>query len=136
MPWTADYFGDGAYVKFSGAIKGEEIVRANSDFYAHAYKDGPRFAVFDFSETVQFDVDRTAVDRIAAQDVVAAAAVVPELTVAVVAPQMVVYGMARMWELQIGGTEWRTTIARSRSEALAWLAEQGIATDRFAVLAD
>ena len=134
MPWTADYLTDGAYMSFWGATTGDEVVRAKTHFYAQAYKAGPRFAVLDFSKIECLDVDRIAIGRVAAQDVVAAAEAVPDLAVAVVAPHPVTYGMARMWEMQVAETGWRTKVARSRPEAFAWLEEQGIATDRFAVL--
>jgi hypothetical protein len=134
MPWIADYLADGAYVKFSGATTGADIVRANTQFYAHRYIAGPRFCVFDFSAIESFEVDRTAVERVAAQDVVAAASALPDLAVAVVAPHPVSFGMARMWEAKVAETEWRTKVVRSRPEALEWLAEQGIATGRFGAL--
>ena len=134
MAWHTDYLADGAYVRFSGATTGDDIVRANTHFYEHAYKSGPRFCVFDFSDVDEFNVDRTAVERVAAQDVVAAAAALPELIVAVVAPQLAPYGMSRMWEMQVAETGWRTKVMRSRAEAFAWLEQHGIATDPFPTL--
>jgi hypothetical protein len=134
MPWIADYLADGAYVTFSGATTGADLIRANTQFYAHRYYKGPRFCVFDLSAVEHLDVNRTDIERVAAQDVVAAAAAIPNLVVAVIAPQPFSFGMARMWELQVGETEWRTKVVHSRPEALKWLTEQGIATDRFGAL--
>jgi hypothetical protein len=136
MPWAMDYHPDGAYVRFSGRTTGEDIIHANTQFYSHAYKSGPRFAVFDFSEIEQFEVDRTAIERAAAQDLVAAAAALPVLAVAIVAPQLISYGMSRMWEMQVAETGWQTKVTRSRREAFVWLEHQGISTDRFTALQD
>jgi hypothetical protein len=136
MPWTAVHLTDGAYLRFSGAVTGEELVRANMHFYRQAYKGGPRFAVFDFTDVERFHVDTTSISRIAAQDTVAAAAAIPELVVAVVAPQLLVFGMLRMWEMQVGETGWHIKVARSRAEAFSWLENEGIATERFAALQD
>jgi hypothetical protein len=86
MPWIVRYIADGAYVTFTGHTTGDDVVEANTEFYAHAYEAGPHFAVFDFSAVERFDVDATAVKRVIAQDLIAADAAVRELAVAVVAP--------------------------------------------------
>jgi hypothetical protein len=134
MPWTADYHADGAYVRFSGATTGADLVSANTQFYAHGYHKSPLFCVFDFSAIDSLDANRTDIERVAAQDVVAAAAVLPHLIVAVVAPQPFPFGMARMWEAMVSETEWDTRVVRSRAEAIDWLAGEGVATDRFSAL--
>lgn len=136
MPWTADYLPDGAYVRFSGDMTGGDLVEANADFYTREYNAGPRFAVFDFSAVEQFHVGREAIDRVVAQDHVAAMAAVRDLVVAVVAPQEFGYALARTWENQLADTPWRTLVARSQPEALAWLSRQGFAARRFGARAD
>ena len=118
-------------MRFSGVTTGDDFIRANADFYAHAQPPGLRFVVADLSAIERYEADRTDIARIADQNVALTASALPDLVVAVVAPDLVPFGMARMWEIQAWQTGWRTKIARSRSEAMAWLAEQGIAIDRF-----
>jgi hypothetical protein len=130
MPWTTDYFATGAYMRFSGVTTGDDIVRANAEFHAREYLPGRRFVVADLSGIEGYEVERTDIGRIVDHNVAVAASAMPDLVVAVVAPDLVPFGMARMWEIQTWQTGWRTKIARSRPEAMAWLAEQGIAIDR------
>jgi hypothetical protein len=131
MPWTADYFASGAHMRFSGVTTGDEILRANAEFHERVYSPGPRFVLADLSAIERLDIDRDDVSRIVDHNLGVAASAMPDLAVAVVAPDLVPFGMTRMWEIQTWQTGWRTKIARSRSEAMAWLAEQGIAIDRF-----
>jgi hypothetical protein len=132
MPWTSDYLAGGAYITFSGRTTGEEIVRAKTEAYTHAYEAGrPRFVVLDYVAVEDFDVDRADVDRTVVQDRAAASRELPDLIMAAVAPDANTYGVARMWEKQLESTPWRTTVVRSRAEALRWLTQHGV--DRVAL---
>ena len=127
MSWTTYHYADGIYVTFCGDTTGDELVRANTDFHTHARNCYPRFAVFDFSSVRRFDVDRAAMDHLIAQNLIAADAV-PELAVAIVAPEPATYYAARVWEHSVEHTAWRMRIVRSAAGALRWLSDQGITT--------
>ncbi len=132
MPWTAHYRFDGAYTAFSGRTTGDELLAAVRDFFAHRYARDPCFALFDFTGASEFDVDSIAIDRIVMEDR-RAAATMPDLSIAVVAPEAIQYGIARMWQLRLDPTPWRTTVVTSLTQALRWLSDQGFDTDRLAV---
>ncbi len=132
MPWTAAYLPDGVYTAFSGHTMGGEILAAVREFFAHSYEHGPRFALFDLTDVTEFDVDAVDIDRIVMEDR-RAAQTIHDMAIAVVAPEAVQYGIARMWELRLEPTEWRTKVVTSLAEALLWLGEEGIDAGRLTV---
>src|SRR5918992_1521857 len=73
MPWHAEYLSDGAHLRFSGRTTGDELIQANTEFYAHAYEPRLRFALFDFSAADTVDIDNEAIQHVVLQDRAAAA---------------------------------------------------------------
>lgn len=125
MPWTAHYVSDGVYTAFSGRTSAGDILAAVRDFFAHDFARGPRFALFDYTDVTEFDVDSTGVERILMHDR-NAAAVHRDVAVAIVAPAAIVYGLARMWQIRLDPTPWHTAVVTSLPEALRWLADHGV----------
>ena len=136
MPWTTDYLTAGAHIAFSGLITGDDIFRAKAEAYTREYESGLRFVVLDYEAVEDFDVDRGDVDRTVTQDRAAARGVLPDLSVVAIAPQPAAYGVARLWEAQMGSTGWRTSVVRSRAEAFDWLAKSGIPTEDLPAVLD
>jgi hypothetical protein len=118
------------YTAFYGRTPGDEVLAAVKDFFAHHYPHEPRFAVFDFSGVLQFDVESIQVERIVMEDR-RAAAMLPQLSIAVVAPEAVQDGLAR-WQLRLDPTPGRTVVVTSLGQALRWLGDEGIDAERAA----
>jgi hypothetical protein len=132
MPWTAHYVSDGVYTAFSGATTGDDILGAMKDFFTHAFSRGPRFALFDYTDVTEFDVDYVGLEYIIMEDRRAEGAH-PDVAIALVAPAAIVYGLARMWQMRLDPTPWRTIVVTSLPEALRWLGDQGIDTEHLSV---
>jgi hypothetical protein len=125
MPWTSHYVSDGVYTAFSGHIASGDILAAVRDFFAHDFAGKRRFALFDYTDVTEFDVDSTGVQRIVMHDQ-NAAAVHRDVAVAIVAPAAIVYGLARMWQIRLDPTPWHTAVFTSLPEALRWLVDHGV----------
>jgi len=125
MPWTVEYFADGAEVTYTGKISGAEILQAKADAFAHEYPRKARWVVCDFSQVQEFEIAKDDIDRIVRQDLREAARN-PELAECVIATRPYEYGLARMWEMQVDAQETRTHVARNRAEADSWLRSHGL----------
>lgn len=81
------------------------------------------YGLVDFSDIDRFAVDSAGI-REAARIDMAMAQTVGKVTVAVIAPSDIAFGMARMWEIYVHPTHWDTCVFRNRIEAESWLAAQ------------
>ena len=61
----------------------------------------------------------------------AAAAVNPDPLVAIVANSDIAYGLSRMYEALLSGTDWDVRVFRTRPEAVQWIREK--AQEKFAL---
>ena len=121
MPYQMCFTDTGADVRFSGVTTGAEIVAAKAEALAHPFGRPLGFLLFDFTGAEQFDVPTADVRRVASEDR-EYAATHPPFAIAVVAPQDLEYGLSRMWQAFVDDTPIASTVARTRAEALAWLA--------------
>lgn len=125
MPFTAEFMEDGALLCYTGRTTGTEIFQAKDGFFKHRFAGPVRWLLCDFTEVEHFAVSTSKVHRIVRQDL-AAVDSHPELAEVVIAPTPIQYGLARMWELQVEKERPRTLVARTRVEAIDWLARQGV----------
>ena len=125
MPWTTQYFPNGAALCFEGTTTGEEVYRSKVEVFAHDFPERPRFILCDFTPVDVFAVTPTDVDRIV-ELYRRAERQVTEFSVAVVAPKPLEYGLARMWEISVESAGFRTSVVHTRPEALHWLAARGV----------
>jgi hypothetical protein len=116
---------DGADVRFTGATTGDEIVGAKVDALAHFPGGTLRFLLFDLSGSERLDIPTLDVRRVARVDR-EYAETHPPFAIAVVAPDDLEYGLARMWQAFVDDTPIQSVVARSRPEALIWLAGRGV----------
>ena len=88
-----------------------------------AFERDPRIdgALIDWSEALPFKVSSTAVRHAAAIAPRPAEPSSRQFGVAIVAPQDLVFGLARMEEALASGTSWEIQVFRERASALAWL---------------
>jgi hypothetical protein len=125
MPYCAHYTPNGAHVSFTGLTTGAEIVEAKAAALAYPYADRFQYVLCDFSDADRLDVPTSAVRCAAQADRDFARAHAP-FAVAVVAPQTLTFGLSRMWQAFVDDTGIRSTVVRTREEAVGWLAELGL----------
>jgi hypothetical protein len=117
--------GRGNLIVGSGFVTSDEYVEAMRH---HLQGDPARFAGYlfslsDYSRVTRVEVDSDAVRRVAqwSRD---ATKKNQHSVVAVSAPQDLIYGLSRMWDLSLGESRWDTQIFRSRESAEAWIRER------------
>jgi hypothetical protein len=125
MPWQATYSAQGVEVRFDGIVTAQEIEAANDALYAHAYAEGLRYQLADFSAVTAINLTAADVQRLADQDqrLAPQGAVVH---IALVAPQPLTYGLGRMWQAYVETAGIDVRVCRSRAEALDWLRSRGV----------
>jgi hypothetical protein len=126
MPYEMRFTGSGADVRFSGTTTGADIVEAKAEALAHHYDGGLAFLLFDLAGADHLDIPTADVRRVAREDR-EYAETHPPFAIAVVAPHDMEYGLSRMWQAFVDDTSIVSKVARTRDEALAWLAGRGVA---------
>jgi hypothetical protein len=125
MPYLVRYTPSGADVRFTGVATGAEIVEAKALALSHRY-DGPlRFLLFDLGTADQLDIPTADVRRVAREDREYAERH-PPFAIVVVAPHDLEYGLSRMWQAFVDDTPIDSNVARTRAEAVGWLAGRGL----------
>jgi hypothetical protein len=115
--------GAGLLLRCHGALSGKDKIEVNKVLLGSPERlAGLRYLVVD-EESVGF-VLSTSEARIVAEQDKQIAKLAPEgLVVAVVTPRDVDFGMARMWQVFVQETGWKTKVFRSRESAAVWLDE-------------
>lgn len=120
MPWTSKYGSRGAEVRYLGRTVGEDLCDANRSVLGHSYPEGCQQVLVDFSRVEELDVPLADLLKIAEHDRQYLLRN-PSFLLAIVAPQAHVSGLMRTFARYMEGTPMRTTIVRTRDEAVAWL---------------
>ena len=122
-----DFFYDengGIIVKAKGIVTGREIIDFNNRLYeANENIKKIPYQILDFTDVddVSFSIDD--VDTLSVQDR-KALEINPNMLIAVVSENQLIYGLARMWEVKSGGGSSRTQVFRKLEEAYAWIESQ------------
>ena len=82
-----------------------------------------RYLLVDHSRVSEEEVDSASI-RALARRTGETLELIPDGIVAIVAPNDVVFGLSRMWEIQAEQPGLLTFVARTREEAIAWLRRQ------------
>jgi hypothetical protein len=125
VTYVIDYQTTGAELCFSDFVSGDQLFEAKAKFFAHAFDVGARYVLCDFSEASKFDIPTSDVDRMVDQDR-GELSRHPHLLEVVVAPQPLVYGLARMWQTKVNTIRPHTAVVRTRAEAVEWLKAAGV----------
>ena len=120
MPWTTSYGARGADVRFMDESDGDEVYEANREVFLHRYDEGFQYAIVDFTKVARLDLPLADLLRIAEQDRQYLLRNPPYL-LAMIAPQGPVFGLARTFERYMEGSTLRSTVVKTRDEAIAWL---------------
>jgi hypothetical protein len=83
-----------------------------------------RFAIVDLGLASSLELSPDEVRKIADRDRELAVITRPGLPVAVLAPNDVAYGLARMWEVFVENTGWETIIFKTREEGEDWVRQK------------
>ena len=125
MAYTIDYRASGAELCFTEFVSGSQLYEAKAEFFGHSFEGGSRYVLCDFTDAAKFDIPTSDIDRMVEQDR-GEIARHPHLLEVVVAPQPLVYGLARMWQTKVNTIRPHTAVVRTRDEAVAWLKAAGV----------
>jgi hypothetical protein len=120
MPWKSTYGAQGIELHFSERCDGHDLLAAHESIYRHKYAEGLHYVIADFSCVEYLDLSFADLLRIAEHDRQYLLRNPAHLLV-MVAPQAPVLGWLRTYERYMEGSNLRTAITNTRSEALVWL---------------
>ena len=127
MPYSFRFTDDGRGIVHtgSGTVTGDDIVAC----HLARNREGPRltgqeYGLTDFHQVTTLSLTMQDIQNIVAVDHAAVPLVGRAISVAIVAPSDLSYGMSRMWEALVEQFGWATHVFRTRAEAVAWLRER------------
>jgi hypothetical protein len=126
VPRSITFRREGAHVDFSGIVTVDDFLGVNDFILGQEDPAGkPRYALFDFSAAERIDLSADDIKAIAAEDERDQERI-GDMLIPIVAPQAIIYGLARMWEGLVDAAEFDSRVVRTRAEAILWLAGRGI----------
>lgn len=117
--------GLGVIIIGSGSVTEAEYL----DFYTRELSQGPdackncRYSLHDYSEVTSVTIASSAVGQIASFSKKAAEAN-PDCVTAIVADKDIIFGLARMWEIQSSDAQMDVMVFRNREDAEAWIRQE------------
>lgn len=124
MPYTTELTQDcvGIVHSGSGLVTGDELVAATTAATLLVQNtENFQYEFSDFTDVTDLQVAPEALERIIAQDHIAAKSR-PRAIIVLVVPGAQAHQLAVQWEERVRDLGWTIHIARERSEALKWLA--------------
>ncbi len=123
MPFTAEFIEQGRGVLYVGAgvLQGSEVLAVKAELLANP--DRVRNIVFSIvllGDVTECPATTAEIRQIALVDQ-QMAQVNPNVVLAAVAPQDLLFGMARMWQAFTDTIGWQTAVFRTRAEADEWI---------------
>ena len=116
--------GLGVMLRTSGTVSGAELVKAHEEFFLENMKplSTIRYWYADHTEAefVSFTADHI---QQLTEIAVKISQINKNIVVSICSPQMLIFGMSRMWETYAERTGWIIKLFRERNEAKAWLRE-------------
>lgn len=114
--------GEGLVFIASGKAHASELIAINREIYSEAYLMKQKYQLVDLTGAEEIEVDERDIKQLADMDK-EAAAINPEIKIAVVAPGDLEYGLARMWLAHVDEGELESRVFRTREEADRWIEE-------------
>ena len=107
----------------TGTLSGAQILSAVEErFESESSVARYKYCLLDYSETQNINISTEEI--ITAASVYALAAKKnPDMVVAIVASEDIIYGLARMWESYAKDIPWEKMVFRNREEAEKWIRE-------------
>jgi hypothetical protein len=125
LPRSITFRRQGAHVDFSGIVTVDDFLGVNDFILGQDDAERPRYVLIDFTGAERIDLSPDDIKAIAAEDERDKERI-GDILIPIVAPQTIVYGLARMWEGLVDTAEFDSRVVRTRAEAIAWLAGRGI----------
>lgn len=111
----------GVLILASGTLRGEDLMRSADEIYGQFGGKSPRYQLVDLTDVDDLQVSASHI-RILADKDRTAGELSPGALIAVVGPQDLAYGLARMWQAYTGSAI-GSGVFRDRESAEAWLRE-------------
>jgi hypothetical protein len=119
---TAD--GIGVVYTSLGVLTGQDLLDAGEHFRVESRSNPEiRYVIMDHSAIPEEKVDSVSLKALASR-VSEILEPTPEVLMAIVAPNDVLFGLSRMWETLAEQAGFITRVMRTRAEAMAWLEEE------------
>lgn len=118
MPVKINILENGTGIEFiaSGIVTGKEIIAANKKIYTAEHLSGLKYKIIDRTACTDYLVTTEEMQDIADQDL-QASKTNNKITIVLVSPTPLQYGMTRMWQLLSDETQWKSEIFKTRKDA-------------------
>ena len=114
--------------RFSGVVSDDELIAANAEVNASPLLAAMKYMILDFSMIEKFDVSTATVRALAASDR-RAAAINPDVRIAIITSSPLMRGMSNMYAIEQeageGGSSWTTQLFEREEDARAWAVPSG-----------
>ena len=130
--------GLGSFWEAWGVLTDDEFMELSARFFS---QDAGKLKKYKFNLSDYSAVERTELStravRQEAEMALGVASINPESIIAIIAPQDILFGLARMWTVFTDEANWETRVFRNRGDAEEWLRRRveekyGISDLRFA----
>ena len=125
MPIKITYLDNGMGVLWlgQGAISGQDLLEASKVTFESIEKLKLfRYALVDFESIDKNSIQTGSIKSKALMDT-DAATINPDIAIALIAKDELMFGLSRMWENYVYGIGWKTHVFKSRIEAEEWIKE-------------
>lgn len=101
----------------------EQLLTSKQEVYAGDNTIKQRYQLIDFTEVTSSDANLESIRELTAYDI-EASRMNPNISIALVGQQDIVFGLGRMWQALLESTPFQVKICRSRKEAEEWIDKQ------------
>ena len=115
MPVTINILENGTGIEFisSGVVTGKDIIQANQKIYIPEYLSRLKYKIIDRTTCTDYLVTSEEMRTISNQDI-EASKINRNITIILVTPTKLQYGMTRMWQAFTEITGWKSKIFENR----------------------
>ena len=112
---------NGVILEFSGILNWKDIYDANEKIYTTPEQiRSIHYQIADFTDVETTDITSAQVQKLAEQDS-SAAKINPDMILAIVGSDDLVYGLARMWEAYASEVSFEKAVFRQLEDAKKWI---------------
>ncbi len=127
MPIELKYLNEGTGIEMigKGTVSGEEICNVLNEIYSGEILLKQKYQIWYFINVEDFDFPKNDFTRMVDQDI-EASKINPNIIIAIVGKQDLIYGIARMWEMHMEVEEsgFETMVFRKKEDAEAWISKK------------
>jgi hypothetical protein len=127
LGYTIVWETSGVQFVFKNEFSSEDVLRSNEEFASAARSSIVKYALYNLIDVQEFTIKAEAIREVASIDAELYRAN-PDMKFAVVATQLVMAGLTRMYEsylgAALGGESWETQVFDSIADAREWIDSQ------------